>query len=43
MSQLLYPWYPLDTMMGGPQSWSGHGVKENSLPMPGIKPQPFSP
>jgi hypothetical protein len=31
--------YPLERGLGGPQSWSGHGVEErNSQPMPGIEP-----
>jgi len=36
MLQPLYPWYPLDTRLGGRQSWSGHGGKDKSLPLPGI-------
>jgi hypothetical protein len=33
------PRYPLDRMLGGPQSRSGHGGEEkNSQPPPGIEP-----
>jgi hypothetical protein len=33
------PWYPLDRMLGGLQSRSGHGSEEkNSQPPPGIEP-----
>jgi hypothetical protein len=33
------PWYPLDRMLGGPQSRSGRGGEEkNSQPLPGIEP-----
>jgi hypothetical protein len=32
--------YPLDSRLGGPQSWSGHGVEEkNSQPLSGIEPR----
>jgi hypothetical protein len=35
----LYPRYPLDRRLGGPQSRSGHGGEEkNSQPPPGIEP-----
>jgi hypothetical protein len=38
------PWFPLDRMLGGPQSQSVCcGVEENVLPMLGIKPEPSSP
>jgi hypothetical protein len=34
------PWYPLDRMLDGFQSWSRCcGVEKNLLPQPGIKPQ----
>jgi hypothetical protein len=34
------PRYPLDKRLGGPQSWSGHGLDgKSSLPLPGIKPR----
>jgi len=36
------PWYPMDRRLGGPQSWSGLGDKENeipSLPLPGTESQ----
>jgi hypothetical protein len=33
------PWYPLDTRLGGPQSYSGRGGEEkNSQPPPEIEP-----
>jgi len=44
MPQLLYPqgkspWYPFDRGLGGPQSQSGHGVKEkNFQPLLGFEP-----
>jgi hypothetical protein len=28
------PWYPLNRRLGGPQSQSGHGVKEKKKPVP---------
>jgi hypothetical protein len=34
MSWLLYPQYPLDRRLGGPQSWSGHGGEEKNFPAP---------
>jgi hypothetical protein len=45
---LLYPqgksfWNPLDRRLGGPQSWSGHGVKQkNSQPLLEIEPHHFN-
>jgi len=37
-SQGTNPWYPLDRRQGGPQSWSGHAIKEkNSQLVPRIK------
>jgi hypothetical protein len=36
----LYPRYPLDRRLGGPQSWSGHrGQRKNPFPLPGIEPR----
>jgi hypothetical protein len=36
--QRIRPWYPLDSRLGGPQSWSGRGGEEkNSQPPPGIE------
>jgi hypothetical protein len=33
------PWYELDTRLGGPQSWTGHGGEaKNSQPLPGLEP-----
>jgi hypothetical protein len=38
-SQGKSPWYPLDGRLGGPYSWSGHGVEEKNSQSPlGIKP-----
>jgi hypothetical protein len=38
------PQYPLNRRLGEPQSWSGHrDYKKNPLPLPGIKPQSYSP
>jgi len=46
--QLLYPrrrspWYPFNRRLGGPQSLSGHGGGEKSLPLPRIEPRSFIP
>jgi hypothetical protein len=30
--------YPLNRRLGGSQSRSGHGVKKNSQPLPGLEP-----
>jgi hypothetical protein len=37
------PRYPLDTMLGGPQSQSGRCGEEQNLALPGIEPGPSSP
>jgi hypothetical protein len=38
------PWYPLDRMLGGPQSQSGHGCEEkNFQPLPGLEPPIIQP
>jgi len=35
------PQYPLNRRLGGPPSWSGHGIEEKySQPPLGIEPQP---
>jgi hypothetical protein len=32
------PWYPSDRMLGGPQSWPGHGGEEkDSQPVPELE------
>jgi hypothetical protein len=36
--------YPLNRVLGGPQSWSGHfGEQKNLLPLPGIEAQAIQP
>jgi hypothetical protein len=40
----MYPWYPLNRRLGGPQNQSGHGGKEkNSRPLLGIQAWSFNP
>jgi hypothetical protein len=42
MPRPLYPRYPLDRRLDGPQNWSGRREKEKIFAMPGIEPGPSS-
>jgi len=41
VSQLLYPWHPMNEMLKCPRGWYGPSEeRKNALPLPGIETQP---